>query len=211
MSGSGPTHYSEELKNLLRLLKNLPETIPEGNTHNFIGYVPDPEKVVDTGCVKSVISHRLEISFGPRCTPAGEPILLQFKPRGPALEEVCTVLRNHITGNGGSNVLLALWVDDFTRAAATAITASGNPLPRVTQTTVAKRLLEDAAATEQAKKKQKKDGKDAKAAKKAATEIAKKRTEQGPMKWPFEDLKDDPVPPPPAGMARGAPTQNYVG
>ncbi|KAJ6560727.1 hypothetical protein B0H10DRAFT_1966841 [Mycena sp. CBHHK59/15] len=44
MSGSGPTHYSEELKNLLRLLKDLPETIPEGNTHNFIGYVPDPAR-----------------------------------------------------------------------------------------------------------------------------------------------------------------------
>ncbi|KAJ6545840.1 hypothetical protein DFH09DRAFT_1321376 [Mycena vulgaris] len=47
MSGSGVTYYNEELKELLRLLKHLPDTIPLGDDHNFIGYVPDPEQVSD--------------------------------------------------------------------------------------------------------------------------------------------------------------------
>ncbi|KAJ6557070.1 hypothetical protein DFH09DRAFT_1084420 [Mycena vulgaris] len=49
MSGSGATYYNEELKELLQLLKHLPDTNPLGDNYNFIGYVPDPEKVVDTG------------------------------------------------------------------------------------------------------------------------------------------------------------------
>ncbi|KAJ6475159.1 hypothetical protein DFH09DRAFT_1109318 [Mycena vulgaris] len=49
MSGSGATYYNEELKELLWLLKHLPDTIPLGDGHSFIGYVPDLEKVVDTG------------------------------------------------------------------------------------------------------------------------------------------------------------------
>jgi hypothetical protein len=39
MSGSGVTYYNEELKMLLRLLKALPDTIPEGDLHDFRHYV----------------------------------------------------------------------------------------------------------------------------------------------------------------------------
>ncbi|KAJ7689830.1 hypothetical protein B0H17DRAFT_1291940 [Mycena rosella] len=60
--------------------------------------------LVDTGCVRSVVSHRLKISFGPRQTPAGDPLEIVFKSRGPALEEVVTVLRKPIIGNAGTNL-----------------------------------------------------------------------------------------------------------
>ncbi|KAJ7831587.1 hypothetical protein B0H14DRAFT_3463919 [Mycena olivaceomarginata] len=60
MSGTGVTYYDEELKHLFRLLKALPDDIPSGDAHNFTGYVPDPEKVKDFGCVKTVVSHSLE-------------------------------------------------------------------------------------------------------------------------------------------------------
>ncbi|KAJ7691848.1 hypothetical protein B0H14DRAFT_3531721 [Mycena olivaceomarginata] len=67
MSGTGVTYYAEQLKYLLRLLKALPETIPIGDAHNFIGYKPNAQKkVADAGCVKTIVSHSLEISFGSR-------------------------------------------------------------------------------------------------------------------------------------------------
>ncbi|KAJ6622945.1 hypothetical protein B0H10DRAFT_2187342 [Mycena sp. CBHHK59/15] len=44
ISGSGPTYYDEELKRLFHLLESLPETIPSGDAHNFVDYVPDAEK-----------------------------------------------------------------------------------------------------------------------------------------------------------------------
>ncbi|KAJ6597809.1 hypothetical protein DFH09DRAFT_1071773 [Mycena vulgaris] len=44
----GATYYNEELEDLLRLLKHLPESIPLGEAHNFISYVPDAEKVRPT-------------------------------------------------------------------------------------------------------------------------------------------------------------------
>ncbi|KAJ6528167.1 hypothetical protein B0H19DRAFT_1083692 [Mycena capillaripes] len=69
MSGSCVTYYHEEIKELLRLLQHLPDTIPIGNTHNFEGFVPDEDRVHDTGCVKSVVSHAIGDSFGPRRTP----------------------------------------------------------------------------------------------------------------------------------------------
>ncbi|KAJ7713735.1 hypothetical protein B0H16DRAFT_1702278 [Mycena metata] len=87
----GTSHYNEQLKYLFRLLKALPEVIPLGDAHNFVGYSPDPEKLIETGSVQSV-SHACEISFGARRTPAGETIIIQFKSRGPGLEEVVTVL-----------------------------------------------------------------------------------------------------------------------
>ncbi|KAJ6583697.1 hypothetical protein B0H10DRAFT_1962047 [Mycena sp. CBHHK59/15] len=202
MSGSGVTYYDEELKYLLRLLKALPDDIPIGDAHNFLDYTPNPEKVKDTGCVKSVVSHSLEVSFGARRTGAGETIEVKYKSRGLALEEV---LRDHITGNAGANKILVLWVDDLIRAAVNTIEAADCPLPRIIQTTAPKRRLEDEAIVEQAKKKQKKDEKVERAAKKAQTDEAKKRTEQGPLKWAFDDLEDDPAPPPPTGNVRGKP------
>ncbi|KAJ7681272.1 hypothetical protein B0H17DRAFT_1205940 [Mycena rosella] len=157
-----------------RLLKSLPPSIPAGKLHNFFGYIPDPQKVVDTGCVRSVVSHRLEISFGPRQTPAGDPLEIVFKSGGPALKELVTVLRNHIIGNAGTNLLLTLWVDSLTRAAVAAINASGNPLPRPTQVTAGKRLLEDKATEELARKKQKQDEKAVKDAKKSEAAAARR-------------------------------------
>jgi hypothetical protein len=49
MSSSRVTYYDEELKYLYRLLKNLPDVIPEGNVHNFTNYVPDLQKTVSNG------------------------------------------------------------------------------------------------------------------------------------------------------------------
>ncbi|KAJ7862457.1 hypothetical protein B0H14DRAFT_3612575 [Mycena olivaceomarginata] len=46
---SGVTYYNEELKMLLRLLKALPDTIPEGDLHDFRHYVLDPIKMKDIG------------------------------------------------------------------------------------------------------------------------------------------------------------------
>ncbi|KAF8160544.1 hypothetical protein K438DRAFT_1985646 [Mycena galopus ATCC 62051] len=141
MSGSGVTYYQEDL---LRLLKNLPDTIPIGDHHNFIGYAPDGKEVDKKGCSKSVFSQDIGSSFGQRRTPAGEDIIITFKSRGPGLEQVVEVLRSFITGNGGPNVLLTQWsVDDLRHAARVAIEVSGNPLPRDVRTTAAKRLLEN--------------------------------------------------------------------
>ncbi|KAJ7216145.1 hypothetical protein C8J57DRAFT_1483100 [Mycena rebaudengoi] len=176
ISGSGVTFYDEQLKYLLRLLKALPHTIPIGETHNFIGYVPDPQEVIDTGCTKAVVSHTLEISFGARKMPgpAGAKMIIAFKSRGVALEEVTTVLRDHITGNGGMNLLLTLWVDDLIEGATAAITTAGGRLPRPIQITAAKRLLEDETVKERAQKKQKTDHKVAKDVKKKSVATAKK-------------------------------------
>ena len=121
----GSSYYNEELKQLSRLLRALPDSIPLGDAHNFLDYVPDPEKVQDYGCVKSVLNRALELSFGSRRTPAGETILTVFKSRGTGLEEVVAVLRDHITGNAGQNLLLTLWVDDLTKAALDAIEKAG--------------------------------------------------------------------------------------
>ncbi|KAJ7089010.1 hypothetical protein C8R44DRAFT_819005 [Mycena epipterygia] len=112
MSGSG-----EELKRL-HLLKSLPDTIPTGTVHNFADYRPDPEQVKFTGSVQSVVSHSLEVSFGPREEPGptGKEIIVAFKSRGAGLEEVVSVLRDHITGNAGENLILAGWVDSLTKA-----------------------------------------------------------------------------------------------
>ncbi|KAJ7822723.1 hypothetical protein B0H14DRAFT_3470499 [Mycena olivaceomarginata] len=65
MSSTGVTYYDEELKHLFRLLKALPHDIPSGNAHDFISYIPDPEGAKDFGSVQSVVSHSLEVSFGP--------------------------------------------------------------------------------------------------------------------------------------------------
>ncbi|KAJ7265058.1 hypothetical protein C8J57DRAFT_1718386 [Mycena rebaudengoi] len=188
MSGSGVTFYDEQLKYLLRLLKALPHTIPIGETHNFIGYVPDPQEVIDTGCTKAVVSHTLEISF-------------------VALEEVTTVLRDHIIGNGGMNLLLTLWVDDLIEGATAAITTAGGRLPRPIQITAAKRLLEDETVKERAQKKQKTDHKVAKDVKKKSVATAKKQAEQGAMQWPIADLQDDkPLPASTATTTKRGPT-----
>lgn len=37
MSGSGVKYYNQELKDLLRLLKHLPDAIPIGDAHNTVG------------------------------------------------------------------------------------------------------------------------------------------------------------------------------
>ncbi|KAF8164516.1 hypothetical protein K438DRAFT_1775488 [Mycena galopus ATCC 62051] len=111
MSCSGVTYYQEEPKDLLRLLKNLPDTIPIGDHHNFFGYAPDGKEVDEKGCCKTVVSHDIGRSFVPR----------------PGLEQVVEVLRSLITGNGGPNALLTQWVDDLRHAARVAIEAPGNP------------------------------------------------------------------------------------
>ncbi|KAJ7077758.1 hypothetical protein C8R44DRAFT_863211 [Mycena epipterygia] len=118
MSGSGPTYY-DELKRLHRLLKSLPDTISTGTVHNFADYRPDPERVKFTGSVQSVVSHSLEVSFGPRKEPGPteKEIIVAFKSRGAGLEEVVSFLRDHITGNAGENLILAGWVDSLTKAA----------------------------------------------------------------------------------------------
>ncbi|KAJ7898312.1 hypothetical protein B0H14DRAFT_3424687 [Mycena olivaceomarginata] len=148
MSGSGITYYNEELKMLLRLLKVLPDTIPEGDLHDFRHYVLDPIKMKDIGCAKTVLSAKLKSSFGYR---------------------VVTVLRDHITGTGGANPLLTKWVDDLTAGATHAIEQAGGLLPRPAKITDAKRRLKGEAVEEQADKRRKKEEKAEKAAKKDQT------------------------------------------
>ncbi|KAJ7767648.1 hypothetical protein B0H16DRAFT_1453273 [Mycena metata] len=72
----GTSHYNEQLKYLFRLLKALPEVIPLGDAHNFVGYPRSSSKLAASNLR----------------TPAGETIIIQFKSRGPGLEEVVTVL-----------------------------------------------------------------------------------------------------------------------
>ncbi|KAJ6522805.1 hypothetical protein DFH09DRAFT_1096975 [Mycena vulgaris] len=109
MSGSRVTYYQEELKELLRLLKHLPDAVPIGDDHNFLGYALNGKEVDEKGCLQSVVSHDIGRFFGQRRTPAGEDIIIAFKSRGPGLEEVVVVLRDYITGNGGANSLLIQW------------------------------------------------------------------------------------------------------
>ncbi|KAJ7856924.1 hypothetical protein B0H14DRAFT_3448128 [Mycena olivaceomarginata] len=179
MSGSGVTYYNEELKMLLRLLKALPDTIPEGDLHDFRHYVLDPIKMKDIGCAKTVLSAKLKSSFGYR---------------------VVTVLRDHITGTGGTNPLLTKWVDDLTAGATHAIEQAGGLLPRPAKITDAKRRLEGEAVEERADKRRKKEEKVEKAAKKDQ------------MNWPFEDLEDDEPPAPSSGKTgqRGAPKNSLL-
>jgi hypothetical protein len=91
------------LKDLNRLLKHLPDSIPIGNEHDFFGFAPNGKAADQLGCLMSVVSHALGKSLGLRRSPAGDDITVTFKSRGPALEEVVTVLRNYITGSGGSH------------------------------------------------------------------------------------------------------------
>ncbi|KAJ6528354.1 hypothetical protein DFH09DRAFT_1094429 [Mycena vulgaris] len=190
MSLSGVTYYDKELKHLVRLLKALPESIAIEEAHNFMDYVPDPKKVADTGRVKSVVSHSLEVSFDARRTPAGETVIIVFKSRGPALQEVATVT--------SPETLASI-------SFSPSITGAGLPLPREAHTRFAKRVLVDKAVEENAAKKQRRDEKGAKDASKARTEAAKKKTEQGAVNWSFDDLEDDPPPAPATATARGAP------
>ncbi|KAJ7359863.1 hypothetical protein DFH08DRAFT_801624 [Mycena albidolilacea] len=85
MSGSGATYYDEELKYLYRLLKNLPDVIPEGNPHGFTNYVPDPQKTKDFGCTKSVVSQVLKSSFGWRDGQRGVRVGLGREKNGQIL------------------------------------------------------------------------------------------------------------------------------
>ncbi|KAJ7613363.1 hypothetical protein DFH06DRAFT_1370699 [Mycena polygramma] len=202
-SGSGATYYDEELKYLLKLLKNLPQTIPVGDSHNFIGYVPDAAKVHETGCVKTVVSHKLEISlWGTQgAGPTGARIIVAFKSRGPGLEEVVPLLRTYITGKAGVNVILAGWVDDLQQGALAAIEAAGDRVPRPTATTAAKRYEGIEVV---AKKRAKQDGK-------AEKEMRAKETEQGAGNWDVAELTDDEEPEPNvATRGRGAPKSELL-
>jgi hypothetical protein len=62
MSGAGVTDHNKELKYLHHLLKALPENIPVGYVHNFLAQVPSQEKVVDSDCLKTVVSWLSAIS-----------------------------------------------------------------------------------------------------------------------------------------------------
>ncbi|KAJ7252498.1 hypothetical protein C8J57DRAFT_1474148 [Mycena rebaudengoi] len=63
MSPSGVAHYDEELKYLGRLLRALPEAIPLGDCHDFIGYIPDPKKIAVAGCTQTVVILRHNNTF----------------------------------------------------------------------------------------------------------------------------------------------------
>ncbi|KAJ6607797.1 hypothetical protein B0H10DRAFT_2439384 [Mycena sp. CBHHK59/15] len=54
MSGSGVMYYHEELKDLLHLLKHLPDTIPIGKDHDFEGFAVDGKAADELGCIKTV-------------------------------------------------------------------------------------------------------------------------------------------------------------
>ncbi|KAJ7448200.1 hypothetical protein B0H11DRAFT_2247774 [Mycena galericulata] len=97
---SVPTpNYEKELNDLLEILK-----------HNFIDYTPSQNPgQTETVSGEAAVSHDLEMPFSPRNANGTVP----FKPRGPALEAVVQVLREHITGTTEANVLLVTCVDDL--------------------------------------------------------------------------------------------------
>ncbi|KAJ6472806.1 hypothetical protein DFH09DRAFT_1110125 [Mycena vulgaris] len=82
---------------------------------------------------KSVVSHSLEVSFDARRTPAGETVIIVFKSRGPALQEVATVT--------SPETLASI-------SFSPSITGAGLPLPREAHTRFAKRVLVDKAVEE---------------------------------------------------------------
>ncbi|KAJ6622302.1 hypothetical protein B0H10DRAFT_1944693 [Mycena sp. CBHHK59/15] len=203
MSGTGVTYYDEEL-NLSR--EN------SGRRRPQLSRIPSQEKVIDTGGVKTVVSHALEVSFGAHQTPAGEKIIPTVKTRGPVLDEVVTVLRNHITGNAGTNLLLTLWVDNLKQGPINAIETSSAPLPRRVRTTLAKHLLEDEKVQENTKKRQKMDASgegreessDGGGQEEDRAGTYEHRLMRLKMKWVFDDLEDDPTPEPKVTVGPGA-------
>jgi hypothetical protein len=111
--------YAEELNKLLRYLKALPQTLPVDNQYDFI-IEPTPEELEEFAGAHGVINRALECVF-----PGRSKGPVSFKCRGPNLETVVPLLRRHITGMQGQNMLLTKWVDDLTAAAEAAITAGG--------------------------------------------------------------------------------------
>ncbi|KAJ7272345.1 hypothetical protein C8J57DRAFT_1467809 [Mycena rebaudengoi] len=63
MSPSVAAHYDEELQYLGRLLRALPEAIPLGDCHDFIGYIPDPKKIAVAGCTQTVSCGTITLPF----------------------------------------------------------------------------------------------------------------------------------------------------
>ncbi|CAK5273903.1 unnamed protein product [Mycena citricolor] len=209
--GGGASYYSDELKELLRLLKALPDTIPIGTEHDFINFEPDPEKVVDFGDERAAVNQAVEVSFGARTLPGkDEMIPVVFKTRGPALEAIVEVFRQYITGSGGSNVIMCKWVDDLRSSAKKAILDANQTLPRAIHTTAAKRLLEEEENTTNSAKRKKKDLAAVKGQSKKDLAAAKEKTEQGKIPWDFDDLEDDVVEPKLAKRGRGAPTNKLL-
>ncbi|KAJ6527845.1 hypothetical protein DFH09DRAFT_1094643 [Mycena vulgaris] len=126
---------------------------------------------------------------GHRYAPNGKEVdekgCLQSVSRDPGLEEVVVVLRDYITGNGSANSLHIRWVDALRHAARVAIEAAGKPLPRDVKTTSAKRRLESEKVEKNKNKKAKQNQKEARGRVKAATEEARKATEQGAVWVPI--------------------------
>ncbi|KAJ6555717.1 hypothetical protein B0H10DRAFT_2201617 [Mycena sp. CBHHK59/15] len=54
-------YYHEELKDLLHLLKHLPDTIPIGKDHDFEGFAVDGKAADELGCIKTVVRMRSEV------------------------------------------------------------------------------------------------------------------------------------------------------
>lgn len=119
-----PPPFGDEIKALHRCLVRLPKAIPVGTTHNFTNWKASPAMVKQIGSAPDVLNRALEISFGTRV----EDEFLVFKSQGPALLDVTTALRAHITGTGGANILLMKWVTDLTAAATHAISEAKGPV-----------------------------------------------------------------------------------
>ncbi|CAK5272322.1 unnamed protein product [Mycena citricolor] len=112
----GAAYYDEQLKQLYQLLKKLPIKVLElrergnkikreevcnskGTDHDFTNYIPDPDRVDDTGNVKCVVNRDLEVSFGVRQDADGNRVVVRIKSRGLGLQNVVEVLRGYITGD----------------------------------------------------------------------------------------------------------------
>ncbi|KAJ7227540.1 hypothetical protein C8J57DRAFT_1534991 [Mycena rebaudengoi] len=125
MSPSGVAHYDEELKYLVHLLRALPEAIPLGDCHDFIGYIPDPKKIAVAGCTQTVVSHALAASFN-RSTGSVVPTIFPLRRDGvditlPFFRDLLTdkpvdsanKVTNFRIGPARPSILMGEWFDQL--------------------------------------------------------------------------------------------------
>ncbi|EJD33382.1 hypothetical protein AURDEDRAFT_177535 [Auricularia subglabra TFB-10046 SS5] len=128
-----PLSISERLDYLVLLLVNLPGTIPtESKVYRPERYEPDAEWVENIGSWKGALNRQLEVVFGPRQTPRGEPRVIAFEEQGPGLVAVADCLRRALVSESDpedADTLLEKWVDDLTGGAIMAYTLAGQEPP----------------------------------------------------------------------------------
>ncbi|KZV78930.1 hypothetical protein EXIGLDRAFT_783046 [Exidia glandulosa HHB12029] len=114
---------------LLNLLfANLPGNVQAGTklycAHRFM---PDDDWIKAIGSYKGVLNRQLEVVFGPRRSPAGNPIFVAFKEKGEGLLSVVDVLRSAPLGSPAddADALLLKWLDNLIESTQQTYKAAG--------------------------------------------------------------------------------------